>query len=190
MRIQPLCIVASVCACLQGACAAAATRPTTKPAAYSKLTAAQLVEVASVLAQNGDNLRAEQYLQEAIKQGAEPARMVPQLLHLYVDEGQYRQAIDLSEDHLRKHPSDHRVRLILGNLYGALGFDQNAVEQYARVIGDAPGDAQAHFALASVLHDSGRERARADEHYRAYLRIEPHGQHAEEARSLLLTELP
>ena len=48
----------------------------------------------------------------------------------------------------------------------------------------------AHYALASLLHDKGRDLARADEHYRAYLTLQPHGDHADEARALLLKELP
>jgi tetratricopeptide (TPR) repeat protein len=109
---------------------------------------------------------------------------------MYVADGQYRLAIDLAENFLRTHPRDRSVRLFLGTLYAALASEAKAIEQYARVLAEAPDDAQTHFALASTLHQSGRERARADEHFRAYLALEPEGPHAEEARSLLLTELP
>jgi hypothetical protein len=58
------------------------------------------------------------------------------------------------------------------------------------VLIEEPNNAEAHFALASLLHECGRDHALADQHYRAYLALEPNGTYAEEARSLLLTELP
>jgi tetratricopeptide (TPR) repeat protein len=156
---------------------------------FDKLSAAQLLAVAAALEQSGDTVRAEQYLQQALRQGAPAGAVVPRLLRMYAADGQYRLAIELAENHLRKHPRDRGVRLFLGTLYGALGQELNAVAQYERVLAQAPEDAQAHFAMASVLHEAGRERGRADRHFRTYLELEPHGPHAEEARSLLLTEL-
>jgi hypothetical protein len=41
-----------------------------------------------------------------------------------------------------------------------------------------------------MLHERGREPGRADQHFRAYLSLEPHGDNAAEARAALLTELP
>jgi tetratricopeptide (TPR) repeat protein len=149
----------------------------------------QMLEIASVLEQNGDRVRAAQYLQHALKQGAPPAQVMPRLLHLYLADGQYRQALDQAENQLRKQPRDRSLRLFLGSLYMALGYETEAVTHYARVLAEQPKDAQAHYALASALHQSGRELDRADRHFRAYLELEPHGPHAEEARSLLLMEV-
>jgi tetratricopeptide (TPR) repeat protein len=157
--------------------------------AMNKLSIAQLLSVASALEQSGDSVRAEQYLQQALKQGAPATSVVPSLLRLYVVDGQYRLAVDQAENYLRKHPRERAVRLLLGNLYDALGQEGDALRQYEQVLADAPRDAQAHFALASSLHDAGRERARADQHFRTYLELAPSGPHAEEARSLLLTQL-
>jgi tetratricopeptide (TPR) repeat protein len=150
----------------------------------------QLLEIAQLLALNGQGMRAQQYLREALRQGAPAEHVVPRLLQLYVADAQYRLAADLAEHYLRAHPRDRGVRLFLGAVYAALEQDVPAVEQYARVVAQAPEDAQAHFALASTLHDAGREPQRADKHYRAYLALEPKGAHAEEVRALLLTELP
>jgi tetratricopeptide (TPR) repeat protein len=155
-----------------------------------QLTTGQLLEVAAVLEARGDGLRAGQYLSLALDRGAAPDSVVPRLLALYVRDGQYRLAIDLAENHLRRHPRDLRTRFVLGSLYVGLGLPQAAAEQYARVVGADPQRAEAHFALASLLHDEGQDLARADAHYRAYLRLAPEGPHAEEARAALLTELP
>lgn len=154
-----------------------------------RLSAAQLLAIAAALEHSGDTVRAEQYLQQALRQGAPESAVVPRLLRMYVADGQYRLAIELAENHLRRHPRDRGVRLFLGTLYGALGQELNAVAQYERVLAQAPKDAQAHFAMASALHEAGREHARADHHFRAYLELDPRGPHAEEARSLLLTEV-
>jgi tetratricopeptide (TPR) repeat protein len=179
-------LFALLCALWLGGCATASHA---RGGELDKLSAAQLLAVAAALEQSGDTVRAEQYLQQALRQGAPAAAVVPRLLRMYAADGQYRLAIELAENHLRKHPRDRGVRLFLGTLYGALGQELNAVAQYERVLAQAPEDAQAHFAMASVLHDAGRERGRADRHFRTYLALEPHGPHAEEARSLLLTEL-
>jgi tetratricopeptide (TPR) repeat protein len=154
-----------------------------------RLNAAQLLAVATALEQSGDTVRAEQYLQQALRQGAPHSEVIPRLLRMYVADGQYRLAIDQAENYLRRHPRDRGVRLLLGTLYDALGQQPDALAQYEHVLAAAPRDAQAHFAMASTLHDAGREHARADQHFRVYLELEPHGPHAEEARSLLLTEL-
>lgn len=158
-------------------------------AGQPQLDTRQMLEIAAVLEQRGDSVRAEQYLQQALKQGASEAVVMPRLLRLYLADGQYRRALDQAENQLRKRPRDRGLRLLLGSLYMALGYETEAVAQYARVLSDQPNDAQAHYALASALHQSGRELDRADRHFRAYLALEPQGAHAEEARSLLLTEL-
>jgi thioredoxin-like negative regulator of GroEL len=182
-----LCVLAS--AALPGCAAPHALRAS---AARQEEHAAwrELLEIAQLLALNGQGMRAQQYLREALRQGAPAERVVPRLLQLYVADAQYRLAADLAEHYLRAHPRDRGVRLFLGAVYAALAQDVPAVEQYARVVAQAPDDAQAHFALASTLHDAGREPLRADKHYRAYLALEPQGDHAEEVRALLLTELP
>lgn len=170
-----------------GGCAAHGPAP--QHAATRGLNTQQILEVAAVLEQSGDSVRAEQYLQHALKQGAPSALIMPRLLRLYVADGQYRLALDHAENQLRKQPRDRSLRLFLGSLYMALGYESEAVAQYRRVLSERPKDAQAHFALASALHQGGRELHSADQHFRAYLELEPRGPHAEEARSLLLTEL-
>jgi tetratricopeptide (TPR) repeat protein len=46
--------------------------------------------------------------------------------------------------------------------------------------------AQAHYLLAVVARDTENDVVEADRHFREYLRFEPHGAHAEEARASLL----
>lgn len=161
-----------------------------QPKKKEGLTSEQLLEVASLLEQSGDTVRAEQYLRSALKEGADEKTILPRLLRLYVSDGQLRLAIDLAEQSLRQDPADVTLRLFLGALQTAVGADLLAVEQYERVITADPKNAEAHFALATLLHDGTGGRDRADEHFRAYLALAPAGEHAAEARGLLLTEMP
>lgn len=153
-------------------------------------TAEQLVQVAELAEQTGDPLRAQQYLLAALRAGADEREVVPRLLALYVNDGQYRVAIDQAEHHLRRHPRDQALRLLLSTLYTAVGEEEHAIAEFERVLEKTPNDAYAHFALASLLHDTGGAAERADVHYRAYLELDPHGPHADEARGLLLREVP
>jgi tetratricopeptide (TPR) repeat protein len=153
-------------------------------------TAEQYLQVAEAAQRMGDPLRAQQYLGSALHAGADERVVVPRLLVLYVADGQYRVAVDQCEHYLRRHPEDRKVRLLLSTLYTAVGDADRAVGEYERVLSDAPNDAYAHFAMATLLHDRGGASLRADEHYRAYLGLEPHGEHADEARGLLLRRVP
>jgi tetratricopeptide (TPR) repeat protein len=155
-----------------------------------ELSVPQLLDVAELLAHSGDTMRAEQYLSAALQKGADERRVTRRLLALYVADGQYRLAIALAEDCARRHPRDASLHRLLASLYLAVELDASATDEYERVLTLQPDDAQAHFALASLLHGAGSELGRADAHFRAYLRVEPNGPHAEEARARLLTELP
>ena len=154
------------------------------------LEAEQLLVVAGAAEQLGDRLRAQQYLMSALRAGAEPRRVLPWLLRLYVADSQYRLAIDTTREYLRVHPRDTGMRMLLAGLYEATELEVGALEQYERVIASAPDEPRAHFALASLLRERGREPGRADEHFRAYLSLDPRGENADEARAALLTELP
>jgi tetratricopeptide (TPR) repeat protein len=154
------------------------------------LSKAQLVEIANALAQTGDTIRAEQYYATALRQGGDRSEVLLPLLRLYVRDGQYRLAIEHAEDQLRRQPRDVALRLLLGTLYAATGQMREAVAAFEQVLRVAPRSAEAHFALATALREAHIDLGRADEHFRAYLAVAPEGEHAEEARSLLLTELP
>jgi tetratricopeptide (TPR) repeat protein len=171
-------------ACAQGGPLGTRGQPLPEP------TAEQYLQVAEAAQRMGDPLRAQQYLTSALRAGADERVVIPRLLVLYVGDGQYRVAVDQCENYLRRHPDDRKVRLLLSTLYTAVGDADRAVAEYERVLSDAPNDAYAHFAMATLLHDRGGASARADEHYRAYLGLQPNGEHADEARGLLLRRVP
>jgi tetratricopeptide (TPR) repeat protein len=173
-----------------------------------------LVERGKAFAAVGDHTRAEEYLASGLDAGADPRDVLPLLLEVCVYTGRYRSAIQHGENHLRKHPNDLRTRVIVAALYVAINEGKQARAQLEQVVskpdtaedegdGGAPVErpssnaahteplkAQAHYLLAVVARDSENDVVEADRHFREYLRIEPNGSHAEEAKSSLLKRMP
>lgn len=138
----------------------------------------------------GDLTRAEDYLVAAIDQGADTREILPILIDVCVRGGRYRSAIVHAENHLRKHPHDQRTRLVVGTLYAALGETKDARAALEQVVDERPDDAGAHYVLAVLARDNENDVVAADRHFREYLRIEPNGAHADEARASLLKRMP
>lgn len=171
-------------------CSGCAHVASSTPEQADELGRERLIQVAEAAEQAGDSLRAQQYLRVALQAGADPRKYVPRLLALYIADGQYRVAIDQGEQLLRRHPDDRATRLLLSTLYTAVGDNERAISQYERLLKAEPQHAYAHYALASLLCEQGGASLRADEHFRAYLTLEPEGEHADEARGLLLQGVP
>ena len=169
-----------------------------------------LVERGKGFAAVGDHTRAEEYLASSIEAGADPRDVLPLLMDVCVRTGRYRSAIQHGENHLRKHPHDMRTRVVVGALYAAISESKQARIQLEHVVkSDAREEAgtetrdtatpspstpvglqaQAHYLLAVVARDSDNDAVDADRHFREYLRIEPRGAHAEEAKASLLKQV-
>lgn len=176
-----------IAACASG-CAGSQLQAAT-PQEEQQLTTEQLMEVATELERRGDSLRAEQYWMEALDRGAPSDVVLPHLFQAYVRDRQYRLAAQRAEDHLRRHPNSTRVRLLLAALYQAVDDYAQAVRQYRAVVRSEPQRADAHYALATALVEEGHDRSGADDHFRRYLELAPHGPYAERAQAALLKEV-
>lgn len=155
-----------------------------------EVSADKLVERGRAFAELGDSTRAEEYFAAALDQGANAREVLPLLLQVCVQTGRYRSAIQHAQNHLRRHPDDLATRFVAGTLHAAVGDTKEAKEALSVVIKQRPDDAKAHYALAVLARDNENDIVTADRHFREYLRIEPNGEHAEEARSCLLKRLP
>jgi tetratricopeptide (TPR) repeat protein len=153
-------------------------------------TPEKLLERGKLFARVGDYTRASQYLNSALDAGAPPSEVLPVLMKVYIVSGRFRLAIQLGEQQLTKTPEAHSLRFLVGTLYAAIGDNDRARENLERVVRAQPGHAEAHYALAVLLRDGTHDLVGADEHFRAYLKLEPTGPHAEEARGSLLQEVP
>jgi predicted Zn-dependent protease len=150
----------------------------------------KLVARGQAFATVGDLTRAEEYLAAAIDEGADPRTVMPMLLEVCIRGARYRSAIQHAETHLKRQPHDVPTRLVLGTLYAAVGEPKAARAALEEVVEAQPDEAQAHYVLAVVARDQESDVVEADRHFREYLRIQPNGAHAEEARGSLLKRLP
>lgn len=183
------------CVCVLATVGCGPTTPAEKAQAdmatfRREATTNNLVDRGKAFASMGDTTRAEEYLAAALEQGADPREVLPMLLQVCVQTGRYRSAIQHAENHLRIHPADVRTRFVVGTLYVAIGETKDAKSNLETVVAARPNDASAHYALAVLARDSESDVASADRHFREYLRIDPSGAHAEEARASLLKRMP
>lgn len=138
----------------------------------------------------GDLTRAEQYFAAALQQGGDERVVLPLLLHVCIAAKRYRVAIEYAEPYLKKHPEDWRLRLVVAALYGGIGEPALERAHLEQVLAVNPNEATAHYALAVLLRDELDDPTGADRHFREYLRIEPAGAHADEAKASLLHTVP
>lgn len=134
----------------------------------------------------GDHARAEQYFAAALDRGAEPRIALPLLMRACAEEKRYRAALDYAEPQLRKRPDDHKLRFVVASFLATIGETAAARVELERIVKAAPDFAAVHFALALLLRDEMGDVVTADLHFREYLRLEPRGVHAAEARGSLL----
>ena len=149
---------------------------------------AKLVEQGKAFAAIGDTTRAEQYFSAALQRGADESTVVPLIVRVCVSDGRYELAIEHASRYTQKHPSDARVRYLLGTLYAAVGDRPHARSELEYVVTAKPNDPEPHWALAKVLHDEGKDPMLADGQFREYLRLAPTGAHADEARASITSE--
>lgn len=173
-------------AVLMGGCA----RPQSNAVQRPEPPSAPLLERAKAFESSGDYVRAEQYLNAALAAGERESRILPRQVRVCIADQRYRDAEQYLENYLRRHPGQHDARFLLASLHLSLGNSERARRELSRVVHDDPKQADAHFALATLLHDQGIDYAEADSHFRAYLELEPDGAHSEQARGSLLTSLP
>lgn len=145
----------------------------------------KLVARGRAFARVGDLMRAQEYLAAALDAGADSGRVLPELLRVCVAAHQYRAAIDYATPYLDRQPGDVRLRFVVAELRVGVGDTSGARADLEKVLAAEPSDAGTHFAYGRLLHDEGN-LLEADREFRAYLRLAPSGEHADEARASLL----
>jgi Flp pilus assembly protein TadD len=141
-------------------------------------------------AMSGDLTRAEQYFVAALRAGGDDHVLTKRLLVVCVNGNRYSAAAAYAEEYLHKHPSDIDVRYALATVYIGLGDLARARDGLRLVVEQRPDIAEAHYALASVLRDSGESLLDADKQFREYIRLNPNGEYADAARASLLKTVP
>lgn len=163
-------------------CAASTPRPVETPRTES----AEALYLHGVqLAQQGDYLRAEQYLTGALQGGYDPAETTRALVSVCVRGSRLRSALTYAGSYLTAHPSDNELRKLQATLFWSLGDAERAAHELRLVVALDRSDAAAHYLLTLVLAPSAEARPYAER----YLELEPDGDHAEEVQNMLDVEL-
>jgi Flp pilus assembly protein TadD len=136
-------------------------------------------------AQRGDSLRAEQYYLAAQRAGYPESKVLPSLLEVCVSSGRLRSALGYAEPYLRRHPEDFRLRHLVASIHLGLGDSARAFRELQRVLSESPSHAASHYLLAVLASEAFADTAAARHHFQAYLKLEPHGDHAAEATAWL-----
>jgi tetratricopeptide (TPR) repeat protein len=161
-----------------------------KAALKHEVSAAELMRKGEASADLGDMTRAEQYFVMAQRAGADESRVVRRLLVVCIADNRYPVALEYAEQYLRRRPSDVDVRFVAASLKAAGGALAEARQMMLDVLHARPRWAEAHYALASVLRQSGDQLPLADEHDLEYLKLSPEGPYAEAARDRLRRGAP
>jgi hypothetical protein len=194
IRLDGTILVAALCAIipLVGAC----TPPEGRRAAHdasivtTERAPERLLARGLGFAQVGDLTRAEQYLVAALDAGASPNAVLPKLLVVCIANAHYRAGIEYAAPELQRSPENASLRFVVAELEALTGDNGAARENLGRVTEAQPHEAAPHFAYARLLRDAFGDAVGADREFRAYLQIEPHGGHADEARAYVLKAVP
>lgn len=171
-----------------GACGASSTPPNARPAMPDPLAdveAEELYAHGAALAQQGDSMRAEQYIVAAVERGFSVDEALPLLIQVCVASDRLSSALSHAEPHLRQHPDRWPLRHVVGTLYLGLGRVDDAQRELERVVDQAPNAAMPRFHLGMLLYENRGDREAARPHLERYLELDPEGAHVAEARSVL-----
>ncbi len=170
----------SIAVLLLAGCAAHAPPP-----AAPQTSSAEFYERGITAAQRGDSVRGEQYLALALAGGYRPEHTFQQLIILCLDAERYEAALLHARARLLDAPDDWRLRYLIATLHLALEQYRRAEEQLSILIQERPSVAAPYYLLALAARDGEGDAKRTKRYFRAYLRREPEGERAKEARRYL-----
>jgi tetratricopeptide (TPR) repeat protein len=177
--VVALALVLSAC----GAAGSAPAGPANASRPSSPSDATELVRRGRAAADQGDSVRAEQYLALAIERGADPSVVLPTLLQVCLSSSRLRAALGHAEPYLRDNPEDDALRYLVATIHLGLGQEAEARSELELLRERSAAGAPAHYLLGII--DARRDPVAARDHFRAYLELTPKGRHAAEVRSRL-----
>lgn len=179
-------IAVAVTTALAGACTSARQGNATTPSdPLTDVDGSALFAEGQRHAQSGDLVRAEQYLVAAIDKGHPSAEVLPVLMEVCIAGDRFDTALSHARPHLLREPQNWSLRYMVATLYSAVGKTPLAIEHLERVLMDAPEEANAHYTLGKLMWQEN-DNARAVALMERYISLAPKGNHAPDARALLL----
>ena len=144
-----LCVLAfAALGCAHGSSAEASQHDAA--AGTADLTPEALASRGMSLTQRGDYLRAQQYLQLALRAGHPDEPLIVPLLTTCIASSRFRAALMHADRHLSLHPEAWRVRFVKAAVLRALGQPEQAELERERALHDAPASAQTRLAEGSL----------------------------------------
>ena len=140
-------------------------------------------------ANQGDLVRAEQYMAAALQRSGPPEQVLPRLLRVCFTAQRYRAGLEYARPYLERHPEAWALQYLVATIHMGLGEPASARARLDLVIRHNPTHAEAEFALGKVLRDDLNDPMSADPHFRRYLELAPQGEHADEARVGLMRQV-
>jgi tetratricopeptide (TPR) repeat protein len=166
------------------ACSASAARDPATPTDSSEAAKA-LFERGRELMEEGDSVRAEQYLAAALREGYDWEQALPPLMRVCLTGSRLRAGLNYATPYLKAHPDAVWLRYLVATVYLGLGQPIKAREHLLAIEGRDPYQARTQYLLGQTEWDGLGNEAAAASHYREYLRIEPNGPNAREVSEWL-----
>ena len=107
-----------------------------------------------------------------------------------MNDGRYPVAASYGEDYLRAHPNDTEFAYAVSTVYAATASYRTRERSSRASSASDPNRRCALRPRVGPPRQQGDALLDADQEYREYIRLEPNGQYAEAARSLLLKSVP
>lgn len=148
-----------------------------------------MTEHADAFAEGGDFIRAQQYYSAALAAGGKSSVIMPKLLKACIASGDLRLATEYAEQELARNPEDAHLRFVTGALEAQIGNRPAARKHLSLAATQMKENAKVQFVVATFFRDDMQDRGEADPYFREYLRLDPNGEHAAEARSSLMERI-
>jgi tetratricopeptide (TPR) repeat protein len=187
--LRILSLAALVTALFAGGCGTTLNEHTKKTVPSPLKDPAMLVRQGDAFAADGDFTRAQQYFAAAIAAGGNANEILPHLLEACIAAGDLRLASEYAENALSRRPDDSNLRFVAGALLARIGNRPAAREHLVQAASEMKSNAKVQFLVATFFRDDMQDRVDADPYFRDYLRLEPKGEHASEARASLMEQL-
>ncbi len=194
MRSVNVLLLAGLLACASFAqstpAAAPVPAPDDKAGVYYNFAMGRLYgELAAAEGSREDVNKAIHYYQEALKLDPKDGMILEELTDLYVRTNRLADAVDQAEGLLKQDPNNLDARRTLAQIYTHLAIGdgpsariddnylQKAIEQYQKVTGQAPKDAESWSYLGKLYRASG-DSAAAEKAFNSALQAEPDNEDA------------
>jgi tetratricopeptide (TPR) repeat protein len=165
-----------------------ACAPSVTPAAFARPplpardSAEGLLRQGNDAERHGDSVRAEQYWSLALNAGASHQEVLPALLRVCIAGSRLRAAVNYAEPYLRNHPEAKELRYLVATLHVSLGQERPARLHLEKLLKEDTTFSDAHY-LLGILDQASEDPEAALLHYRQYLALARHGEHAPEVRT-------